>query len=114
QHVIETFLEQNRPQKQDKPLGGFRRLWLELFFLTMPIHKWMISRQARKYYFLLKQTQYLSPMEMRALQETRLRDLLNHAYHNVPYYRDRFDEAGLHPTDIESIEDLLKVPFLTK
>lgn len=44
----------------------------------------------------------------------QLSKLLHHAYENVPYYRDVFDERGLKPDDIETIEDLSKLPYLTK
>jgi len=44
----------------------------------------------------------------------QLSKLLHHAYENVPYYRNVFDERGLKPEDIKTIEDLSKLPYLTK
>lgn len=52
--------------------------------------------------------------ELRQHQLDRLRWSLNHAYENVPLYRQRFDEQGVHPTDIQSLDDLAKFPFTTK
>jgi len=52
--------------------------------------------------------------ELRQHQLERLRWSLNHAYHNVPLYRQRFDALGVHPDDIKSLEDLAKFPFTTK
>lgn len=52
--------------------------------------------------------------EIAALQLSRLRWTLKHAYENVPFYRKRFDEAGVHPEDLRSLEDLRKFPFTTK
>ncbi len=52
--------------------------------------------------------------EIRALQLSRLKWSLRHAYENVPFYRRRFDEAGVHPDDLKSLEDLAKFPFTTK
>ncbi len=52
--------------------------------------------------------------EIRALQLSRLRWSLRHAYEKVPFYRRKFDEAGVHPDDLESLEDLAKFPFTTK
>ncbi|MCH2078212.1 MAG: phenylacetate--CoA ligase [Rhodobacteraceae bacterium] len=39
---------------------------------------------------------------------------LTHAYENVPMYRARFDEAGVHPDDLETLADLAKFPFTHK
>jgi phenylacetate-CoA ligase len=52
--------------------------------------------------------------ELRALQLTRLRSSVRHAYDNVAHYRASFDAAGVHPDDISSLEDLAKLPFTTK
>jgi phenylacetate-coenzyme A ligase PaaK-like adenylate-forming protein len=38
---------------------------------------------------------------------------LHHAYANVPYYRKVFDERELHPRDIQTFDDLKKLPYLT-
>lgn len=52
--------------------------------------------------------------ELHALQLTRLKWTLDHAYYNVPMYRKKFDEAGVHPTDLKQVEDLAKFPYTTK
>ena len=52
--------------------------------------------------------------EIEALQLTRLKWSLTHAYENVPHYTQAFDAAGIHPDDITSLADLAKVPFTTK
>lgn len=52
--------------------------------------------------------------EIEALQLRRLKYSLNHAYDNVPFYRAKFDEAGVHPDDCKQLEDLAKFPFTTK
>ena len=62
----------------------------------------------------LKKNQYLSPAELRALQEERLRGVVRNAYENVPYYRRLFESAGLRPDDIKSLDDLSKIPITTK
>ena len=55
------------------------------------------------------------PVEkIRALQSERLVKQVNHVYENVPYYRRLMDEKGVTPEDIHGIEDLHKLPFLTK
>ncbi|WP_199745697.1 phenylacetate--CoA ligase PaaK [Amycolatopsis sp. WAC 04182] len=52
--------------------------------------------------------------ELQALQLKRLRWTLRHAYDNVPFYKRKFDEAGVHPDDCKALEDLAKFPFTTK
>ena len=52
--------------------------------------------------------------EIRALQLSRLKWSVRHAYDNVPFYRDRFNAAGVHPDDINDLSDLAKFPFTTK
>lgn len=52
--------------------------------------------------------------ELRALQLERLKWSLNHAYENVPFYRKAFDERGVRPQDLKSLEDLRLFPFTGK
>ena len=52
--------------------------------------------------------------ELEALQLRRLRDLCDRVYANVPFYRKRFDEAGVTPADIKSLADLKLLPFTEK
>ena len=52
--------------------------------------------------------------ELRKLQLERLKWSLQHAYDNVAFYKNSFDKAGLLPQDIQSLDDLSKVPFTTK
>ncbi len=52
--------------------------------------------------------------EITALQIERLRKTLHHVYAHVPHYRQKFDQAGVHPDDFKSLPDLAKFPFTTK
>ncbi|AUQ65636.1 phenylacetate--CoA ligase PaaK [Phaeobacter inhibens] len=52
--------------------------------------------------------------EIRSLQLDRLKWSLRHAYDNVPMYKQRFDEAGVHPDDLQQLSDLAKFPFTYK
>ena len=52
--------------------------------------------------------------EISALQLERMTWSLTHAYENSPFYRQRFDEAGVHPSDLKTLSDLAKFPFTTK
>ncbi len=52
--------------------------------------------------------------EIAAFQSAELRHLLHHAYEYVPFYRDRFDAAGIHPADIATAADLEALPLLNR
>ncbi|MDF1598412.1 phenylacetate--CoA ligase [Mesorhizobium sp. YIM 152430] len=52
--------------------------------------------------------------EIAALQLTRLKWSLKHAYDNVPFYRTSFDAAGVHPYDLNDLADLARFPFTVK
>ncbi len=55
------------------------------------------------------------PLEaLRALQNERLSALVNRVYQTVRFYKKQFDQIGLHPADIRSVEDLHKIPFTKK
>ena len=63
---------------------------------------------------MLDPAERLDPEALRALQLERLRTSLRHAYDNVPFYRESFDKAGVHPDDCRSLSDLSRFPFTTK
>jgi phenylacetate-CoA ligase len=52
--------------------------------------------------------------ELAALQLSRMRWSLRHAYDNVPHYRTAFERAGVHPDDLRNLGDLARFPFTTK
>jgi phenylacetate-CoA ligase len=52
--------------------------------------------------------------ELEQLQLERLQATLSRVYRNVPFYRKKFDEAGIDPDDFRSLADLRKLPFTTK
>ncbi len=52
--------------------------------------------------------------ELAALQLERLKWSLTHAYENSPVYRRKFDEAGVHPSEVKTLADLSRFPFTTK
>ena len=52
--------------------------------------------------------------KLRAYQETRLREIIRHAYDTAPHYRDVMDERRLTPDDITSVGDIAKFPVLRK
>ena len=52
--------------------------------------------------------------ELEQLQLERLQATLNRAYKNVTCYRRKFDELGINPEDVQSLEDLRRLPFTAK
>ncbi len=51
---------------------------------------------------------------LRALQLQRLREVVRRVYERVPFYRSRFDEAGVRPEVVRSLDDLPRLPFTHK
>ena len=52
--------------------------------------------------------------EIRAIQNEKLVKQVRHVWDNVPYYREKMKEKGVTPDDIQSVDDLHKLPFLSK
>lgn len=52
--------------------------------------------------------------ELEKNQAERLRKTVARVYQNVPFYRQKLDEAGIKPEDIKSVRDLARLPFTTK
>ena len=61
-----------------------------------------------------KEIECMSRDNMRKLQSERLIQLVNHVYNNVAFYRRRMDKKGVKPEDIQSIDDIVKLPFTYK
>ena len=62
----------------------------------------------------LMSNQWLSPAELNELQNRKLRTVVKHAYENVPYYHNLFDSVDLKPKDIQTTEDLMKIPITSR
>ncbi len=55
------------------------------------------------------------PVEnLNKLQEEKLKRLVHYVYENSPFYRKKFDEHGVKPEDIQTLEDIRKLPFTVK
>ena len=62
----------------------------------------------------LEDSQWFSEEKIIEYQNNELLKLINHAYNTVTYYRRLFDKRNIKPRDIKSVEDLAKIPLLTK
>ncbi|MGO3255975.1 phenylacetate--CoA ligase family protein [Glutamicibacter ardleyensis] len=56
----------------------------------------------------------MSRDQIESIQLTRLKETLDYAYTNVPYYKDKYDTAGVHPSDLKELADLKIFPFTEK
>ena len=61
-----------------------------------------------------KKIECMNANDMHALQSERLKKLVNRVYNHVPFYRKRMNDAGVKPSDIQSIDDIVKLPFTYK
>jgi phenylacetate-CoA ligase len=68
----------------------------------------------REYQERLEEMQWWSREELEAWQLERLQKLIAYAYENVPAYRQLYDKAGVRPSDIRTLSDLVKLPIVTK
>lgn len=67
---------------------------------------------AKRYF--QKEIETASREEIIAIQNEKIVKQVKHVYENVPYYRDLMEKKGVKPEDIKSIDDIKKLPFLTK
>ncbi len=64
--------------------------------------------------YFQKEIETMPVEDLKKLQSEKLKKQVKHVYENVEYYRNLMDEKGVKPEDIHGIEDLHKLPFLTK
>ncbi len=64
--------------------------------------------------FFQKEAETMPVEQIKALQSEKLVKQVKHAYENVEYYRNLMDKKGVKPEDIKGIEDISKLPFLSK
>jgi phenylacetate-CoA ligase len=87
-------------------------LFQELFYPAW--ESGLRRRPTLRYLKRLERTQWCSLDELHALQGAALRNLLAHALQNVPHARSRFAEVGVRKDDVREVEDLGKLPILTR
>ena len=90
----------------------------------------MIYSKINKYFWLIRKFRFgriylrklrefelndkMKEAQMRELQWGLLKKILDHAYRNVPFYHRRFEEAGVHPSNINKPDDFRRLPILTR
>lgn len=92
-------------------------IWLQNIFCTL---KGVKEKRARlgsgfdEYYEFLVKSQWYSKSELEEYQILRLKELVKYSYENISYYNELFRSKNLHPSDINTLSDLDKIPVLTK
>ena len=62
-----------------------------------------------------EEDQWRQPEDIRQIQWERLKQLLQHAYENVPFYHELFNQHQIKPDSIQNLEDFTaKIPFISK
>jgi len=79
-----------------------------------PLHEMLKKHDSVRIKKQLEKSQWFSREEIETNQLKRLKAFLNKAYQNVPYVKEMFQSLGLTPSDIKSLNDLAKLPFMTK
>ena len=64
--------------------------------------------------YQFKKNIWKSLNELEDIQNKKLKAIVNHAYQNVLFYREAFKKRDLHPDDIETVHDLVKLPIIEK
>jgi phenylacetate-CoA ligase len=88
-------------------------VFVKRMYAAVPV-RWRMGAVFRREYDLLAESEWWDAERLAALQMARLRDLLADAYANVPYYRRVFDELGMKPEDVKTLDDFRRLPTLTK
>ena len=91
--------------------------WYEKAFSRVLYPLWesgLRRRHTLAYLADYQRDQWLAPEQIAALQWQRLKQLLEHCERTVPYYRQRWREAGIAVADIRSLDDYARLPVLTK
>jgi phenylacetate-CoA ligase len=94
---------------------------LPIFFQNLAVslegyklRKQRYGRHFEKYVKNLEESQWYTKEKLEETQLERLKIMIEHAYYNVPYYRELFDRIGLRPQNINTIDDLKRIPILEK
>lgn len=91
--------------------------WLQHLLLNVQAYRIHCQRYGAQFESVFEElltSQWLSREEIEKYQIARLKNLLDHAYESVPFYRKRYDEHGVSPKDIKDLRDLSKLPLLTR
>jgi len=89
-------------------------IYTKLFPYFWLLSNWPLGRAYVRARRELRRNEQMSEESLRQLQWKRLKRLLEHAYENVPFYRRRFDQAGVTPSALKQPQDLGRLPIVTR
>ena len=73
----------------------------------------LLSKALKSYLFDINRLRNLNDAELKKYQIKSLRKVVKFAY-TVPLYHDKYKKAGVHPSDIKGINDIVKLPMVSK
>ena len=82
--------------------------------ITLRISDLLLGQSVRPKLKFLEESQWWDKEKLVGYQNVQLKKIIRHAYHNVPYYNELFKKEKLKPSDIQSVNDLYKIPLLSK
>lgn len=82
--------------------------------VVFPLQEWLKKHDTVRRRKQLERSQWLTLADLQQLQQTNLQRFIGHIYQHVPYYRQLMQQQHLTPSDIRTVADLVKLPFLTK
>lgn len=88
--------------------------WVKQPFADVIRNQLICNHEFKDTYHLLVQSDSMSDEEKKEYQLHKLKAVLRHAYDHTVYYHQLFEEYGLNPGTFECVEDLQKLPILTK
>jgi phenylacetate-CoA ligase len=103
--------------RSGEQLYNMAPVWLQNVLVSMMGMKLYNERYLgiyRKYLSGLIASQWLSESDILLNQFNKFKKLIEYSYYNVPYYTKLFNKNSIHPFDINSIDDIRKIPLLTK
>ena len=109
-----ALIEFSKQFREREPYRGLRKLRMDVYYATMPLHAWLLRASSKEVFIALRKTQYATAEQLSEFRTQQLKRLVWHAYVNVPYYRDVMDKSGVTPEEIRSLDDIRKLPFLSK
>ena len=101
-----TFINRYRRKKREREILNSDD--------TTPVEHNFFNREGTDYYES-PERETMDPAERDARILARLREVMHHAWDNAPFYRRKWEDAGVHPDHVQSLEDFEdKVPVITK
>ena len=79
-----------------------------------PLHEKVFGRKTFAYLDELEEQQWWSRAQLEELRFRKVRELLLHAQTHIPFYSERFKAAGFDPQRMQDVDDLKKLPLLSK